>query len=137
MLFRGLLVIPHLIWLTLGGLLAFIATPFNWATTIVLGRSLASLHDFLAAYLTYSAHVTADLRLIANPYPGFTSTHTYPVTVKIDEPVRQRRLSAVARWFWHYPRCCSRARSSGTCFGGSPLATGSSRSPSGGSRKDA
>lgn len=90
--------IPHLIWLSLWGLLALIVMPINWIATVVMGQSPPPLHNFLAAYLIYNTHVTAYMHLIADPYPGFTSTHAYPVSVEIDGSVRQNRLSALLRW---------------------------------------
>ena len=89
--------IPHLIWWYLWGVLALIVMPINWIATVVTERSPAPLHNFLAAYLIYSTHVTAYLHLIGNPFPGFTSAHAYPVSVEIDGPVRQNRLSALFR----------------------------------------
>ncbi|MCY4086671.1 MAG: DUF4389 domain-containing protein [Actinomycetia bacterium] len=49
--FCGLLVIPHLISLSLWGLLALIVMPINWIATVVMGQSPPPLHNFLAAYL--------------------------------------------------------------------------------------
>ena len=102
-LFRLLLVIPHLIWLSLWSILAEIVATVNWVVTILLGRSPRALHDHLAAFLVYGAHVTAYLHLIADPYPGFTSTHGYPVTVEVDGPARQNRLGVLFRWVLAIP----------------------------------
>ena len=89
-LFRFLLVIPHLIWITLWSFLVYVVTVVNWVATIVLGRSPRLLHNHLAAYLIYSAHVSAYFYLIADPYPGFTSAHSYPVTVEVNAPAKQK-----------------------------------------------
>ncbi len=53
--FRLFLALPHLIWLALWGLLAFLVAIANWFATLVLGRSPVPLHRFLAAYIRYSA----------------------------------------------------------------------------------
>ena len=102
-LFRFLLVIPHLIWITLWSFLVYVVTVVNWVATIVLGRSPRLLHNHLAAYLIYSAHVTAYLHLIADPYPGFTSAHSYPVTVEVNAPAKQNRLGVLFRWVLAIP----------------------------------
>jgi hypothetical protein len=90
--FRLLLALPHLVWLTLWGVLVFFAAIANWFATLVRGRSPAALHRFLSAYLRYQLHVYAFLHLIVNPFPGFTgSAGSYPAEVAIDPPERQSR----------------------------------------------
>ena len=105
--FRLPLVFPHLVWLTLWGVLSLFAAIVNWAATLVRGRPPAALHRFLSAYLRYQAHVYAFISLIANPFPGFAgSAGSYPAEVAIDAPQRQNRwtvafrlLLAVPAWF--------------------------------------
>jgi hypothetical protein len=90
--FRLVLVIPHLIWLTLWGVVAFLAAIANWFATLMSGVSPASLHRFLASYLRYQNHVYAYLFLIADPYPGFTGQPgSYPVDPVIEDPRPQNR----------------------------------------------
>ena len=90
--FRLPLAVPHLVWLTLWAILAFLAVIGNWAATLVRGRSPRTLHRFLSAFLRYQTHVYAFLHLTANPFPGFAGTrHSYPAEVTIDEPHRQNR----------------------------------------------
>ena len=102
-LFRALLVIPHLIWLGLWGILVEIVCVVNWVATVLLGHSPRALHNHLAAYLVYSVHVSAYLYLVADPYPGFRPGRGYPVTVEIDEPARQNRLGVLFRWLLAIP----------------------------------
>ena len=88
--FRLLLAIPHLIWLTLWGLLAYLAAIVNWFATLISGVSPDSLHRFLAAYLRYQSHVYAYLFLIADPFPGFTGrAGSYPIDPVIESPRTQ------------------------------------------------
>jgi uncharacterized protein DUF4389 len=92
--FRLLLAFPHFVWLTLWGVLSLFAVIASWAATLVRGRSPASLHRFLSAYLRYQTHVYAFLSLIVNPFPGFAgSAGSYPAEVAIDAPQRQNRWS--------------------------------------------
>ena len=100
--FRLFLALPHLIWLALWGLLAFLVAIANWFATLVLGRSPEALHRFLAAYIRYSAHVSAYLLLMANPFPGFTGG-VYPLTVEIDGPEPQSRWMTAFRGFLAIP----------------------------------
>ena len=91
-LFRLLLALPHLVWLTLWGVVALLAAIANWVATLVAGRSPDPLHRFLGAYVRYRVHVGAFLSLAANPFPGFVGRPgTYPVDLEIDPSARQSR----------------------------------------------
>jgi hypothetical protein len=58
----------------------------------VRGTPPAPLARFLAAYIRYSAHVSAFLWIVANPFPGFVgAAGSYPVDVDIPEAGRQNR----------------------------------------------
>ena len=90
--FRLLLALPHLIWLTLWGILVFVCAILNWFATLLTGRSPQWLHGFLAAYLRYANHVYAFLYLISNPFPGFVGkADSYPFEIVIAPRERQNR----------------------------------------------
>ena len=89
--FRLLLAIPHLIWLSLWGIVAFVVVIVNWFVTLFAGQSPRELHDFLARYIRYAIHVGAYLFLVADPYPGFGGEPGYPVDVEIAPPAPQNR----------------------------------------------
>jgi len=95
--FRLLLVIPHLIWLSLWGIAAFLATIVNWFATLFAGQSPQGLHDFLARYVRYAIHVGAYLFLAAEPYPGFDGAPGYPIDVEIAPPAPQNRWTVFFR----------------------------------------
>jgi hypothetical protein len=102
--FRLLLAIPHLIWLTLWGIVAYLATIVNWFATLFRGTSPDSLHRFLAAYVRYQTHVYAYLFLVANPFPGFTGEQgSYPVEPQIEAPRQQNRWKVGFRLFLAIP----------------------------------
>jgi len=90
-LFRFLLALPHLVWLTLWTIPAFLAALANGFVALFLGRSAGPLHRFLAAYVRYATQVGAFLLLVANPFPGFTGGPGYPVDAVIAGPERQNR----------------------------------------------
>jgi hypothetical protein len=103
-LFRLLLYLPHLVWLLLWGILAFLAAIANWFVALVRGRAPDPLHRFLAAYLRYWTHVSAFLYLVANPFPGFTGrAGSYPVELEIDPPGRQSRWVTAFRLLLAFP----------------------------------
>ena len=102
--FRLLLVIPHLLWLMVWGIAASVAVLVNWLATLFLGRSPQGLHEFLAAFLRYSTHVTAYLYLLADPFPGFAGKPgSYPVDLEIDAPAPQGRLGVFFRLILSIP----------------------------------
>jgi uncharacterized protein DUF4389 len=91
-LFRLLLALPHLIWLTLWAILAFLAAIVQWFVTLFRGSSAVALHRFISSYIRYRLHVTAYLMLVANPFPGFTGAPgVYPLDLELDGPQRQNR----------------------------------------------
>jgi hypothetical protein len=95
--FRLILVIPHLIWLRIWGIGAFLAVLVNWIATLFGGISPESLHNFLAAYVRYAIHVGAYLLLAAEPFPDFLGKPGYPVDVEIASPQPQNRWKVFFR----------------------------------------
>ena len=102
-LFRLLLALPHVVWLLLWTIAAFLAAIVNGLVALVRGRSAEPLHRFLAAYVRYAAHVTAFVTLVANPFPGFTGAPGYPVDIAIGEAERQNRWITLFRTFLVIP----------------------------------
>jgi hypothetical protein len=96
--FRYLLAIPHIVWLELWAIAAFVVWIVNWLATLFAGRSPEALHRFLSAYLRYQTTVAAYLWLTANPFPGFTGKPgTYPVELTIAPRERQSRWTVFFR----------------------------------------
>ncbi|HWH54344.1 MAG TPA: DUF4389 domain-containing protein [Gaiellaceae bacterium] len=95
--FRLLLAIPHLIWLVLWGIVAWLAWIGNWFATLVKGESPEGLHNFLATYLRYMTHVSAYLFLVADPFPGFGGHPGYPIDLEVDPPQPQNRWTVFFR----------------------------------------
>ena len=90
--FRLLLSLPHLIWVTLWGILAFLGAIVQWLVTLFTGRPANPLHRFISAYIRYRLHVNAYLFLVANPFPGFTGAPgLYPLDLEVEAPQRQNR----------------------------------------------
>jgi len=95
--FRLILAIPHLIWLTVWGIVAALAAIANWFATLVNGQSPEGLHDFLATYLRYQTHVYAYILVVADPFPGFGGKPGYPIDLEVDPPERQNRWTVAFR----------------------------------------
>jgi hypothetical protein len=96
--FRLLLAIPHLVWLTLWGVLALLAAIVNWLASLIMGVSPDPLHRFLAAYVRYQFHVGAYVYLVGNPFPGFTGAEgRYPMDLHIAPRAPQNRWTVLFR----------------------------------------
>lgn len=119
-LFRLLLAIPLLVWVSLRGIAAFFAAFVNWLAVLINGEAPKDVHNFVASYIRYSTQVSAYLFLAADPYPWFRVQHDYPVDVEIDPPVRQGRWAGGFRLIIALPALALAA-----ALGGG-LATGSS-----------
>lgn len=90
--FRFLLALPHIVWVTLWGIVVFFAVIAQWFVTLIRGVPAGGLHRFIATYIRYRLHVIAFLMLVANPFPGFAGTQgTYPLDLEVEGPQRQNR----------------------------------------------
>jgi hypothetical protein len=90
--FRFPLTIPHLVWLSLWGILALFAAIAQWFVTLFRGTPASGLHRFLTRYVRYRLHVYSYLMLVANPFPGFAGREgSYPLDLEVAPPARQNR----------------------------------------------
>ena len=119
---RLVLALPHLVWVTLYGAVAFLLALVAWLNVLVRGTVPASLHRALSSYTRYTVHLTAYLCLAAEPYPGFTGDRRYPVDVEIDAPVPQRRLGAAFRLVLALPALILSSSLGGSTALGAPAA---------------
>ena len=79
-LVRLILVIPHLIWLSLWGIVVFFAVIISWFATLFAGTTPIGLHNFIAQYLRYGVQVYGYLLFLADPYPASWATGPTPPT---------------------------------------------------------
>jgi uncharacterized membrane protein YfbV (UPF0208 family) len=90
--FRLPLAFPHIFWLLLWSVAAYLAAIANWFFTLIMGRPAKPLARFLSAFIRYSAHVGAFFWVIGNPFPGFVGAPgSYPVDVHVETKERQNR----------------------------------------------
>ena len=97
--FRLILAIPHFVWLYLWGIAVFFAWIAAWFVALFTGRVSEGLHGFIASYLRYQTHVYAYAFLLANPFPAFSGSAGYSVTLDVDPPERQSRWLTFFRVF--------------------------------------
>ncbi|MEA2375059.1 MAG: hypothetical protein QOD53_1522 [Thermoleophilaceae bacterium] len=102
--FRGLLALPHFVWLVLWSIVALFAVIAAWFAALATGRVPDALHRFLAARLRYQTHVYGFLYLVADPFPGFTGAPgSYPVVLEIGAPERHSRWTVLFRLVLAFP----------------------------------
>jgi len=96
--FRLVLAFPHLVWLSLWGVLALLAAIVNWIATLIKGTSPQWLHRFLSTYVRYQLQVGAFLYLVGNPFPGFVGAEgTYPIDLHVAARRPQNRWTVLFR----------------------------------------
>jgi len=96
--FRLLLALPHLVVVTLWGLVTLLVVIAGWFVALVRGRLPDRMNGFIARYLRYSVHVNAYVYLAADPYPPFRGwPGTYPVDLVIAPAVPQARWKTLLR----------------------------------------
>lgn len=94
--FRLLLAIPHLVWLTLWGILMVAVAIVNWFVVLFTANPIAT--GLIERFLRYGTHVWAYLHLAADPFPGFTGeAGSYPIDLEIRAPEPQNRWTAAFR----------------------------------------
>jgi hypothetical protein len=102
--FRLPLAVPHIVWVTLWAIAAFVLAVVGWFAALILGRLPDWLHRFLAAYLRYTTHVLSFLYVLGGPYPGFLGrAGSYPVDLEVEPPEPQSRLKTLFRVFLAVP----------------------------------
>jgi hypothetical protein len=96
--FRLLLAIPQMIWLSIWGIVVYIAIVIAWFAALFTGRVPDRLHAFIARYLRAGTHLSAYIFLLADPWPPFGGDPgTYPVDLRVDGAAPQSRLSVFFR----------------------------------------
>jgi len=107
------------VWVILWSIAVVVVAIVNWFATLFAGEPPRSLHRFLSSYVRYTVHLTAYLRLVANPYPRFTGEEGYyPVDVRLPEPAPQVRWKTGLRIILAIPAIAlSSALGGGGSFG--------------------
>ncbi len=95
---RFVLALPHLLLLGAWQSVALVVALVGWVIALFRGRLPRGVHDFLARFVRYQAHVNAYTWLVAEPFPSFRGWEgTYPVDVLIGPPLPQSRWKIALR----------------------------------------
>jgi Domain of unknown function (DUF4389) len=98
--FRIILAIPHIIWLSLWGIVAEIVVFLSWFAILFTGRYPTGFFNFVAAYVAYATRVSCYLMLLTDKFPPFSGGSPgdgYPVQVSVDHSERLSRLTTFFR----------------------------------------
>jgi hypothetical protein len=95
--FRLILAIPHLIVVTVWGIVSWLIAIVAWFATLFAGRTPDGLHNAQASFVRYHTRVNAYIYLLADPFPPFGAGGGYPVDLEIAPPETQNRLTVFFR----------------------------------------
>ena len=101
--FRYLLALPHIVWLALYGLAAYVVLFIAWFAALFIGRVPGGLHRFLAGFLRYSTRVNAYMYLVANQFPPFGAGGEYSIDLEVAGTEKQGRLGVFFRLLLLFP----------------------------------
>jgi len=97
-LFRIILVIPHVIALVAVSLAAYIVAIIAWFAALFVARVPDGMYDFLGWVVRYGTRVSAYVWLLTDKWPSFSETAgSYPVEVTLPGPQRLNRWAVLFR----------------------------------------
>ena len=104
--FRVFLIIPHLIFVLLWGIVAEILVFLAWFAILFTGRYPRGFFDFVTGFLSYSTRVWCYAYLLTDKFPPFSGGSPgdgYPAQVSVDWPEGLSRLTTFFRLFMAIP----------------------------------
>ena len=96
-LFRLVLVLPHLIALAFVALAAALLTVVTWFAALFTARVPAALYEVLAWTVSYGTRVMAYLFFLTDRWPAFSERPDEPVVVRMPGPGRLNRAAVLFR----------------------------------------
>ena len=104
--FRLIVVIPWYIWLSLYGVVAFLAAIVAWFAMLFTKRYPQGLYDFVAGYVKLSAQVGGFATLVTDEWPPFMPDRDdYPVRVEVaPQQVEYRRAHTFFKYLLSFPQ---------------------------------
>lgn len=100
--FRFIVALPHVFWVFVRGIAAFIIVFIGWFAALFMGRLPHSFARALSNYLIYQTRVSSYLSLMNDTYPPFSTTADFDVN--LDIPVSDvRRWAVFFRWILLIP----------------------------------
>lgn len=104
LLFRPLLIIPHIFWAGIYGAAAMFVQFCSFWAIMFTGRHPRALWRFLEGYMRYRSRLTAYMLLLCDRYPPFGGTgDDYAVRMHIRYPERLSRAAVLFRFLLLIP----------------------------------
>jgi hypothetical protein len=95
--FRLILAIPHVIFVALYGIVAYVVIIIAWFAILITGRYPTGLWSFVVGFLRYAARVNAYIALIADRFPPFGAGGSYTAELTVQPQERHSRLTTFFR----------------------------------------
>jgi len=104
--FRWIVAIPWFIWISLYGIVAFLASIAAWFALMFTKRYPQSLYDFVAGYIEVSAQIGGWAMLVTDEWPPFTpEPRAYPIRVEVaPQQVEYRRAQTFFKYLLSFPQ---------------------------------
>lgn len=104
--FRLIVAIPWYIWLSLYGVVAFLAALVAWFALLFTKRYPSGLYDFVAGYVKLSAQIGGWVLLITDEWPPFMPDRDdYPIRVEVaPQQVEYRRAQTFFKYLLAFPQ---------------------------------
>ncbi len=104
--FRLIVAIPWYIWLSLYGVVAFLAAIVAWFALLFTKRYPQGLYDFVAGYVKLSAQISGFVMLVTDEWPPFMPDRDdYPVRVEVaPQQVEYRRAQTFFKYLLSFPQ---------------------------------
>lgn len=104
--FRLIVAIPWYVWLSLYGIVAFLAAIGAWFAMLFTKRYPQGLYDFVAGYVKLSAQIGGFALLITDEWPPFVPDRDdYPIRVEVaPQQVEYRRAQTFFKYLLSFPQ---------------------------------
>jgi hypothetical protein len=104
-LFKGLLIIPHLIVLWVLGFVSYFVSFFMWIAILITGKRPRGLFDFTLGVNRWSMRVIAYYAHMTDRYPPFSmdDRDDYPMRLTAEFDPSANRLTTFFRWILAIP----------------------------------
>ena len=104
--FRLIVAIPWYVWLSLYGIVAFLAAIGAWFAMLFTKRYPQGLYDFVAGYVKLSAQIGGFALLVTDEWPPFMPDRDdYPIRVEVaPQQVEYRRAQTFFKYVLSFPQ---------------------------------
>src|SRR3972149_6891276 len=95
--------IPHIIILSLFGIVYFITLVVAWFAILFTGRYPQGLFNLAVGFWRWAMRVNVYTYLMRDEYPPFSTSGSYPARLEVEYPERLSRGLIFVKWFLAIP----------------------------------